>query len=138
MKYNQLDPSISDVLNNQKYQENVILPLENPTNILSQQKSNITTNPYIKVGNTKNEKTIQLNIDEQNNLNIDEQNKNPKFSEINQNLSFNVLGFFDDLFIKPSNEFWTDYLPIILAKDDRYNYIGVFLLLVAFFILLIK
>jgi hypothetical protein len=134
MKYNyQFDPSISEVLNHQKYQEEVSLPLENPINILSQQKSNITTNPYIKVGNTKNEETIQLNI----NANANNTN-NPKFSEINQNLSSNVLGFFDDLFVKPPDETWNDYIPMILAKDDRYNYIGVFLLLVAFFILLVK
>lgn len=131
MKYNyQLDPTISEVINNQKYEEQGELLFQHPTNILSQQKSDITTNPYIKVGNTKNEKTIELNI---NNT-----KKNPKFAEINENLSYNVLGFFDDLFLKPSNEAWNDYIPMILSKDDRYNYLGVFLLLVAFFILLVK
>lgn len=119
MKY-ELDPQVSDILNNQIYEENVKLPLENPSNILSQQKSDITTNPYIK---PVKEEQVPLN---------------PKFSEINSNLSYSVLGFFDDLFIKPDNESWRDYFPMILSKDDRYNYLGVFLLLIAFYILLVK
>lgn len=123
MKY-ELDPTVSDVLNNQIYEENVELPLENPTNVLSQQKSDITTNPYII-------STKSIKEEEQ-------QHVNPKFSEINSNLSYSVLGLFDDLFVKPDNEYWKDYIPMILSKDDRYNYLGVFLLLIAFYILLIK
>lgn len=96
----------------------VSLPLENPTNILSQTKSDITTNPFIKPDDTKPiNKTI---------------------NQINTNVSTTFMGFLDDLFNKPDDESWSSYLFVIIKKDERYNYFAVLLFFIALYILLIK
>ena len=97
----------------------VSLPFENPTNILSQTKSDITTNPFVK------EAPLSQNI-------------NPNFSDINKGLSITFIEFLDDLFNKPENDSWISYLPKILNKDQRYNYFAVLLFFIAIYILLIK
>jgi len=97
----------------------VSLPFENPTNILSQTKSDITTNPFVK--------EAPFNP-----------NPNPNFSDINKGVSVTFIGFLDDLFNKPETDTWTTYLPKILNKDQRYNYFAVLIFFIAIYILLIK
>jgi hypothetical protein len=97
----------------------VSLPFENPTNILSQTKSDITTNPFVKEAPFKPV-------------------TNPNFSDINKGVSVTFIGFLDDLFNKPETDTWTTYLPKILNKDQRYNYFAVLLFFIAIYILLIK
>lgn len=96
----------------------VSLPFENPTNILSQTKSDITTNPYV----IPKEPIIY----------------NPKFSDINKGVSVTFMGFLDDLFNKPDTDNWPNYLQQIITKDERYNYFAVLLFFIAIYILLIK
>ena len=96
---------------------NAKLPLENPTNILQQPKSDITTNPYIK----------EAKIDQ-----------NQTFNQININTSIAFMGLLDDLLNKPDNVYWNDYLLEIINKDQRYNYISVLLFFIALYILLLR
>jgi hypothetical protein len=98
---------------------NESLPLKNPTNILQQQKSDIITNPYIKP------QLIQ-------------EPENKTFGEINTNMSVSFMDFLDDLFVKPDNVSWFEYLPLIIKKDKRYHYFAVLLFLIALYIILIK
>lgn len=97
----------------------ISLPFENPSNILSQAKSDITTNPLI-IPQYKDVKS------------------NPNFSDINKGVSITFIGFLDDLFNKPDDDNWLNYLPKILNKDQRYNYFAVLLFFIAIYILLIK
>lgn len=100
--------------------ENEILPLKNPQPILQQIKSEMTTNPFI------------IPIQEESEI------INPSFSEINKNVSTTFINLLDDLFNKPESESWNGYLPKILLKDNRYNYLAVLLFFIALYILLIK
>lgn len=94
------------------------LPLKPAVNILQQPKSIITTNPNIK--------SLE-----------DLPPKNPSFADINKNLSTSVMGFFDDLLNKPSDIPWNEYFTMIIIKDQRYNYLGVLLIFIAFYIILL-
>ena len=96
----------------------VSLPFENPTNILSQTKSDITTNPLIK----PSEIVIE----------------NPSFSDINKGFSVAFIGFLDDLFNKPDDVSWFYYSSVIIKKDERYNYFAILCFFIAMYILLIK
>lgn len=100
--------------------QNATLPLKNPKPILQQTKSEITTNPFIKEAGS------------------DEPIENPTFSQINENVSKSFVGILDDLFTKPDDESWNSYLPKILSKDNRYNYIAVLIFFIALYILLVK
>lgn len=99
-------------------ENNASLPLENPTNILTQTKSSITTNPFIKP--------------------IENIYVNKSLNQINTNVSITFIGFLDDLFNKPDNESWPSYLIVIIKKEERYNYFAVLLFCIALYIILIR
>lgn len=113
-----LDYTLELLPGNQLEHSNATLPLNNPKPILQQTKSQITTNPFIK--ETGSDKPV-----------------NPTFNHINKQLSITAVDILDDIFNKPDNETWTSYLPEVLSKDDRYNYIAVFIFFIALYILLI-
>lgn len=103
-----------------------ILPLNSPINILRQSKAKMTSNPFIKP------------IDESDIILEDiVKHKNIEFGEINDNISLNFMGFMDDIFNKPDDENWINYLKIILNKDDRYSYFAILLFLIALIIIFI-
>lgn len=97
---------------------NATLPFTNPTPILQQTKSIITTNPLI--------------IEKQEDI------ANPTFKDINKGVSITFIGLLDDMFNKPDDIDWFTYLKEILKKDKRYNYLTVLLFLIALYILLVK
>ena len=101
-----------------------ILPLNSPINILTDQKAELTTNPYIKPAI--------------NNIVTVEKPRNIPFSEINEKLSVNFIGFIDDLYNKPDDENWKDYFPMILSKNERYTYFAILIFFISLFILFIR
>ena len=61
----------------------------------------------------------------------------PKFlslKSLGNNVSNTLLGILDDLFTKPDNIDWMNYISQILLKDDRFTFFGVFILVLAAFI----
>lgn len=122
---NIIDPTISEILNSSENEELASSKLQNPLPILQQQKSIITTNPYIEPLKEKEIKEIT-------------KPKSIKLYEIKKRFSDSCLGFFDDLYKKPDNIHWNKYIFIILKKDERMNYFGVLLIFIVFFFLLIK
>lgn len=122
---------------------NQIANISNAIPILQQERSKITTNPFIP--NTQRIRELEeLDIDA-NKIIEAEYNKNKTTSvvnlsirEINKNVSSSVIGFLDDLFKKPKDIPWRVYLPIIIQKDQRYTYIGVLFIIVAIYMLLVK
>jgi hypothetical protein len=114
-----LDYTLERLPGNQLEHANASLPLGNPKPILQQTKSQITTNPFIK----------ETGADTP---------YNPTFNQINENMSVTFVGILDDIFNKPDNESWNAYLPKILSKDGRYNYMAVLIFFIALYILLIK
>lgn len=113
-----LDPTISEIINDSKYEELQTLPLTNPIPILQQQKSSVSTNIFIKPLSTQ-------------------PILSPSPHASHSHISKNYLGFFDDLFNKPNDIHWADYFPIILKKDDRYFYLSILFLIIAVYLLII-
>lgn len=122
---------------------NRIANISNPIPILEQERSKITTNPFIP----NEQRIIELeDLDKQANLIIEEQynrNKtnsiaNLTISDINKNISSSFIGFFNDLFTKPSDMPWRIYIPMILERDQRYTYLGVLLIFIAVYMLAVR
>jgi hypothetical protein len=122
---------------------NQIANISNAVPILQQERSQITTNPFIP----NEQKTLELEtLDKQANAIIEEQyNKNKTASifnltikQINKNVSSSFIGFFNDLFAKPKDMPWRIYVPMILQKDQRYTYIGVLLIVIAIYMLAVR
>lgn len=122
---------------------NRIANISNTIPILQQERSSITTNPFIP----NEQRTLELEqIDKQANLIIEEQyNKNKKSSifnlplrDINTNISSSFIGFFNDLFLKPADMPWRIYIPMILERDQRYTYIGVLCIFIAVYMLVVR
>lgn len=150
---NQLENNIQNI-----QQENVkLLPLipaniddnnytegiESPNNILSQQKSNITTNPFIT--DTQKEKEINILQKEINQIIVDDYNKNltssisnQTLSEINKNISISCIELMNDMLNKPGDIYWIEYIQFVLKKNQRYAYIGILLIIIAIYLLLIS
>jgi hypothetical protein len=109
--------------------------------ILQQDKSTqLTTNPFI--ANEQKERELQLIESEANNI-IATTAKNNTIKEmslkdINTKISTSFIGFLDDLFIKPNDTPWIQYISEILQKDERYTYIGILLILIGFYFLLAR
>lgn len=96
--------------------------VDSPIPILQQQKSVITTNPYI-TGIIQQKEITQ---------------KSPTFNEINTKLSISIMGLIDDLFIKPNDVPWSNYIVMILEKDQRYTYLCVLIVFTTFFLILLN
>lgn len=120
-----------------------IINIQNPVPILKQEKSSIITNPFIP--NEQKQLEIQ-ELDKEANEIMEiawAQSKtnsiaNLSLNQINKNVSFSVIGFLDDLFLKPKDISWKDYLIEIIQKEQRYTYIGVLFILIAIYMLFLK
>ena len=122
---------------------NNIVNITNPIPILQQERSQITTNPFIP----NEQQTLELQqLDKRANEIIEESyNKNKTNSianlnlrDISKNISSSFIGIFDDLFNKPEDIKWVDYIFLIFQKDQRYAYIGVVLLMISFYMMIIS
>jgi hypothetical protein len=119
----------------------VIANLTQQPPILQQQKSKIITNPFI----SDNVKLAELN-DLQDNANLIIQNEYDKSAgisslslfEIHKNITNSFIGFLNDLLNKKDDSPWIEYFFAILKKDQRYVYIGMLLIIIAFIILLVS
>jgi hypothetical protein len=119
----------------------VIANLTQQPPILQQQKSKIITNPFI----SDNVKLAELN-DLQDNANLIIQNEYDKSTgisslslfEIHKNITNSFIGFLNDLLNKKDDSPWIEYFFAILKKDQRYVYIGMLLIIIAFIILLVS
>ena len=101
--------------------------LQNPINILQQEKSSITTNPFVQP-------KTNIQNDTPKNIKV----KPPTFFDINQKLSTSIMGLIDDIFEKPDDIPWIKYLQIILEKDERYTYLTVLFIFTSLFIILLN
>jgi hypothetical protein len=108
----------------------------NPQPILQQDKSSIvTTNPLI------HNKQLERELQEENqatNKSNSNSIKEMSLQDINNKIASSVIGLFDDLYMKPENMTWKEYLPIILQKEERYTYIGILLIFIGVYLLLAR
>lgn len=108
--------------------------IQNPINILQQEKSSITTNPFVQprtyiIQDTSKDTPKDLK---------ETPPKPPTFYDINQKLSTSIMGLIDDLFEKPDDIPWLKYIQMILDKDERYTYLTVLFIFTTLFIILIN
>ena len=137
-------PGLKDVKDNTDVKDfippNTIANIQNPVNILQQERSKITTNPFIP----NEQKMMEFQtIDRESNEIIKkayEKNNIYNFSikQINENISKSTIGFLDDLFIKPENNNWIEYIQIILLKEERYVYLGFLLIMFVVLVMFIE
>lgn len=124
--------------------DKVIANLLPPKPILQQDKSSlVNTNPFIP--NEQKTKELENIQEEANNIieaayiqNKTSSIKEQSLSQLNKNVAQSVVGFLDDVFIKPDDIPWKHYLPLIIQKEQRYTYFGVLLMFVAIFFLIVK
>jgi len=114
--------------------------VSNPVNILARERSNLTTNPFIpneqrirefEVIDKKANEIMQRAYDKNDIYNF-------SINEINKKISKSAVEFLDDLFVKPENENWIEYLQVILLKNERYVYFGFILIMFVIFMKFIE
>lgn len=122
---------------------NKIVNITNPIPILQQERSQIITNPFIP----NEQQAFELEqLDKRANQIIQEsynENKinsisNLNLRDISKNISSSFIGISEDLFTKPEDVKWIDYIFLIFQKDQRYAYIGIVLLMIAFYMMIVK
>lgn len=101
-----------------------IIPISNPIPILQQESSKITTNTLIPKLSTIEIKSPPLN--------------NPIQIEYLTKISSSFIDFFNDSFVKREDVSWITHLQTITFKNNRYYYIGIFLIALAILISLIQ
>lgn len=109
----------------------------NPVPILQQNKSSITTNPFIP--NEQKDFELEMLNKEANEIMEKEFNttqmasiKNQTLNDILKNISDSTIGLLDDLFKKPANVGFIPYFEKIVKKNHRYAYLGILLIIIAF------
>lgn len=117
--------------------------MESNIPILQQQRSSITTNPFIP--NEQREFELESISKDANKIVESEYLKNKTSSiqnktlqEINQNIANSVVGILDDLFKKPSETNWHIYIIEICTKEQRYAYIGILLIFISIILFIFK
>lgn len=137
--------------------------VNNPVPILQQQKSNITTNTFLDPGNKtydipsnqqlnnfgssvevlpnlnetrRTSSSRSLGFGEGRGTELQPKPHSPSFTEINKKLSITIIDTLDDLLNKPDNINWKDYALMVFAKDDRYTYFSILLIIFALILIL--
>jgi len=107
-----------------------IINLQSSVPILQQAKSSIIKNELIPNESGKIEQVV---IVSENKFQVKR-----GISLINENISKSILGVTIDFFDKDKNITWIQHFKYIFTKDQRYKYIGLFLIMIAFFIYITK
>jgi hypothetical protein len=114
--------------------------VSNPVNILARERSNLTTNPFIP--NEQRIREFEVIDKRANEIMQRAYDKNDIYNfsinDINKNISKSTVEFLDDLFVKPENENWIEYLQVILLKNERYMYFGFILIMFVIFMKFIE
>ena len=135
----------------------MIVNIHNPIPILQQKPSSITTNTLIPVNfqpqiqETQESQIQESQIQETQESQIQEtqiqetQIQETQIQEtqeyqvnINQQISSDFIEFFNNIFEKPNDTPWPKYIIEIISKKKRYTYIGLFFILIAIYMLIIR
>jgi hypothetical protein len=127
---------------------NMIVNIHNPIPILQQKPSSITTNTLIPVNfqpqlqetQESQESQIQKSqIQKSQESQIQETQESQEYQvNINQQISSDFIEFFNNMFEKPNDTPWPKYIIDIISKKKRYTYIGLFFILIAIYMLIIR
>lgn len=122
---------------------NSVINIQNPIPILQQPKSFITTNPLIPNQQQEIEyTTIDIKEMEKQNKQYSEIQENgikyTSFATMHSKISESIVGVLTDLFEKPKGQNTFEHIQYIFTKDQRYAYIGLFLVILSLIIILIR
>ncbi len=109
----------------------MIVNIHNPIPILQQKPSSITTNTLIPVN-------FQPQLQESQIQESRIQETQEYQVNINQQISSDFIEFFNNMFEKPNDTPWPKYIIDIISKKKRYTYIGLFFILIAIYMLIIR
>ena len=112
------------------------ITISNPVPILQQPKADLTTNPFIS-GTTP---TQQMTPPSTQQISTQENDSSLSgvigFTDFNKKMSNSIMGMMDDMYEKPNNVSWQEYIPYVVGKEHRYNYLGVTIIFIIMFIIL--
>jgi len=133
---------------------NMIVNIHNPIPILQQKPSSITTNTLIPVNfqlqetqesqesqiqKSQIQKSQESQIQKSQESQIQETQETQEYQvNINQQISSDFIEFFNNMFEKPNDTPWPKYIIDIISKKKRYTYIGLFFILIAIYMLIIR
>lgn len=117
--------------------------ITNPIPVLQQNSSTIFPNPFVPVQQQQKE---MEQIQAQANVIVEQAYasartssiRNLSLQQIARNIANSVVGFVDDMFKKPPTVPWPAHIQRMLEKEQRYAYIGIIFVAVAFYLLLLK
>lgn len=108
--------------------------MERPDNVSPNDPNNAPTGTPL-VGPITNPEPVLKPIDDR----LVVEKRNPiGFSDFTAHFSDSMMGIFDDLYSKPHDQKWPVYIIYICKKDDRYNYVAIFFILIFMYILLLS
>ena len=134
----------------------MIVNIHNPIPILQQKPSSITTNTLIPVNfqpqlqetqesqesqiqKSQIQKSQESQIQKSQESQIQETQETQEYQvNINQQISSDFIEFFNNMFEKPNDTPWPKYIIDIISKKKRYTYIGLFFILIAIYMLIIR
>jgi hypothetical protein len=119
---------------------NMIVNIHNPIPILQQKPSSITTNTLIPVNfQPQIQKTQESQESQIQKSQIQKTQETQEYQvNINQQISSDFIEFFNNMFEKPNDTPWPKYIIDIISKKKRYTYIGLFFILIAIYMLIIR
>mgnify|MGYP006889568261 CR=1 FL=1 len=110
--------------------------------ILKQMRSDILTNGFIPKEQQEKEikelTVVANDIVQEAYKDHHKSIKNQTLEEIMTGVSDACIGLSRDLFLKPDNTTWLEYLSVILTKDSRYTYLGVMLIFIVLYIYIVS
>lgn len=123
--------------------DNMIINIQNPIPILQQPKSKIITNNLIPNEQREIEyETIDLQEKQKLDKKKEEYRKKgikyESFGTIHKRISESILGIMTDFFEKPKEEYWSKHIINIFVKDERYAFIGIFIVIISLIIYFIR
>jgi len=127
------------------------ITISNPVPILQQPKADLTTNPFIS-GTTPTQQistqqttpqisTQQISTQQTTTPQSTQENDSSLpgvigFTDFNKKMSNSIMGIMDDMYEKPNDVSWQEYIPYVVGKESRYNYLGVTIIFIIMFIIL--
>ena len=111
----------------------MIVNINNPIPILQQKPSFITTNTLIPF---KSQPQIQESRLQESKL--QESKLQESKLNIHQQISSDFIEFFNNMLEKPNDTPWSKYIIESISKKKRYTYIGLFFILIAIYMLILR
>jgi len=117
---------------------NMIVNINNPIPILQQKPSFITTNTLIPFKSQPQIQESRLQESKLQESKLQESKLQESKLNIHQEISSDFIEFFNNMLEKPNDTPWSKYIIESISKKKRYTYIGLFFILIAIYMLILR